>query len=381
MEKLNYLHGLRGIAAFIVVIGHYLLAFYPEFIRASFDPYQIADPILKIITYSPFRFFWSAELSVYIFFVLSSYVLSYKFFKYKDKLILISSAVRRYVRLTIPILFSVFISWIIMVLHLYNNKEVGELTGSIFLKSGWEFTPNFFSMVKQGLWDVYFNFDNKTSYNGVLWTMKIELLGSFMIFFIMYFFGTWSKRYILYGILVISLLGSNYVSFVYGLIISDLQYSKYYQKIINRKIAITLMVLGFIFCIYNRFIVTDLTRIAMMMGSFFVVLSLKKLCWIQSLLEKKIFMFLGNISFSLYLIHSLVLGSFSCILYKYLFLLGLSHHINVFITTIVSVPLILIVSNLMYKYVDNTAIKLSRKFEKIVMPNYGTEKTYYQGHK
>jgi peptidoglycan/LPS O-acetylase OafA/YrhL len=369
LGKFNYLHGLRGVAAFIVVIGHYLLAFYPDFIQASFNPYQITDPILKIIIYSPFRFFWSAELSVYIFFVLSSYVLSYKFFKYKDRSIVISSAVRRYVRLTVPILFTVFLSWIIMVLHLYNNKEVGEFTGSIFLMSGWDFTPDFFTMIKQGLWDVYFNFDSKTSYNAVLWTMKIEFLGSFMIFFIMYFFGDWSKRYIVYGILVISLLGSNYVSFVYGLIISDLYHSKYYQKLINKRIAIILMVFGLIFCIYNRFAFASLTRTAMMMGSFFIILSLTKLRRIQSILEKRVFTFLGNISFSLYLIHPLVLGSFSCILYKYMFRLGLAHHINVFITTIGSIPLILVISYLMYKHVDNTAIELSRKFEKIILNN------------
>ncbi len=367
MLKFNYLHGLRGIAAFIVVIGHYLLAFYPDFIQASFHPYQVSDPILKMFIYSPVRFFWSGELSVYIFFVLSSFVLSYKFFKYKDKSILISSAVRRYIRLTVPILFTVFISWVIMVLHLYNNKEVGEFTGSIFLMSGWDFTPNFFTMIRQGLWDVYFNFDGNTSYNGVLWTMKIELFGSFMIFFFMYFFGNWSKRYILYGILVISLLRSNYVAFVYGLMISDLYYSKYYQQVINRKTAVTLMVLGFILCIYNRFAVPGLTRTAMMIGSFFMILSLTKLGWMQSILEKRVFIFLGNISFSLYLIHLLVLGSFSCFLYKYMFIMGVSHHSNVFITTVVSIPLILVISHLMYKHVDNAAIDLSRKFEKIIL--------------
>lgn len=367
LEKLNYLHGLRGIAAFIVVIGHYLLAFYPEFIRASFDLHQIADPLLKIMIYSPLRFFWSAELSVYIFFVLSAYVLSYKFFKYKDKSIIISSAVRRYLRLTIPILFTIFISWLIMVLHLYHNKEVGEITGSIFLMSGWDFTPNFYTMLKQGIWDVYFNFNNQTSYNIVLWTMKIELFGSFMIFFIMYFFGNWSRRYILYGILVMSLFGSNYVAFIYGVMISDLHYSKYYQKLLNKKVAIMLMVFGFIFCTYNRFAITTGVRSVMMLGAFFMILSLTKLRAMQSMLEKNVFVFLGNISFSLYLIHYLVLGSFSCILYQSMFMLGLSHHLNVFITTIVSIPCILGIAHLMYKYIDTTAVVVSKKFEKIVL--------------
>ena len=370
MEKINYLHGLRGIASFIVVIGHYLLAFYPEFIRGSFETHQIADPILQILIYSPLRLFWNAELSVYIFFVLSSYVLSYKFFKYKDKSMVISSAIRRYVRLTVPIFVTILISWLIMILHLYSNKEVGEITGSIFLMNSWEFAPNFVTMVKQGLWDVYFNFDNKTSYNMVLWTMKIELFGSFMIFFIMYFFGNWSKRYILYGILLVSFLGSHYISFIYGLLISDLYYSKYYEKLISDRVAVILLVVGFVFCTYGGFYFIKFTRIVMMMGSFFVILSLTKLEWMQSLLEKRILLFLGNISFSLYLIHFLILGSFSCILYNYMFELGLSHNMNVLITTMISIPLILGIANLMYQYVDNTAVVLSRKFEKIVLESF-----------
>ena len=110
--KLSSLEGLRGIASFIVVIDHYILAFFP----AMFFPlkYAFHYPIEKVIASTPLSILYNGDLAVVIFFVLSGFVLSFKFFQKPDKEIAISSFIKRYPRLTIPVIFSCFVGYLML---------------------------------------------------------------------------------------------------------------------------------------------------------------------------------------------------------------------------------------------------------------------------
>jgi peptidoglycan/LPS O-acetylase OafA/YrhL len=97
-ERIEYLEGLRGIAAFVVYVGH----FCPLFIVSS-------SFLLTLITG---LFFFGRLFSVCIFFVLSGYVLTYTFFSVRDHQVLVSAAVRRYLRLLVPVSFLIGIVFI-----------------------------------------------------------------------------------------------------------------------------------------------------------------------------------------------------------------------------------------------------------------------------
>lgn len=71
--NLSYIDSLRGIAAIIVIMSHSFLYFIPSVhtgnvIKGTFEYY---------LYNSPFTFFYKGSSSVYLFFILSGFVLSY----------------------------------------------------------------------------------------------------------------------------------------------------------------------------------------------------------------------------------------------------------------------------------------------------------------
>lgn len=83
MNKIHSAESLRGIACIAVVLSHLLGVFYPQlhnFSKSTLPQF----PILETIHNSPFAFFYSGTGAVFVFFVLSGYVLTLSSLKAKD---------------------------------------------------------------------------------------------------------------------------------------------------------------------------------------------------------------------------------------------------------------------------------------------------------
>jgi peptidoglycan/LPS O-acetylase OafA/YrhL len=84
MKRITYLDGLRGLAALQVVLAHCMVAFAPA------------------TTYhGPFRLIWDGEFAVFLFFLMSGFVLTFSF--EREPLALAASSARRIVRLGFPL--------------------------------------------------------------------------------------------------------------------------------------------------------------------------------------------------------------------------------------------------------------------------------------
>ena len=81
--------------------------------------------------------------------------------------------------------------------------------------------------------------------------------------------------------------------------------------------------------------------------------------WLQKVFSSAIPVFLGKISYSLYLVHFQVICSFTCMLFLVLYPI-LPYGVALLVSTIVSSILIFPLSYLFYKYVDTTGVKLSK---------------------
>ena len=181
-HKLRYLEGIRGLAAIIVVLHHYILAFYPA--MSSANEAQIHNETSyfeEVMAQIPLNIFYNGGFAVCIFFILSGYVLSNNYHQNNNPQILIQYGVKRYFRLLVPVSVSILLAYTFVHLGFMNRLHLGDITKSKdWLAGSFNFSENITPMLKNMFVDVFFLKDN--TYNPVLWTMTYELLGSLLIF-------------------------------------------------------------------------------------------------------------------------------------------------------------------------------------------------------
>ena len=93
----------------------------------------------------------------------------------------------------------------------------------------YQFEAGFLMAIKTAVWQCFFNYNPDASYNRVLWTMEVELMGSFFLFAYLSVIGKHKARWLIYAItaLVLFRLYMFWVNaFVLGTMLCDM-YVKY----------------------------------------------------------------------------------------------------------------------------------------------------------
>lgn len=360
--KIVYLDGLRGLAALIVVVSHFFQVFAPSVFEGREEIEHFAFE--GIAARTPFNLLFNGNFSVCLFFVLSGYVLSYRFFGTGDRFIVYSSAIRRYFRLAVPALASVFLAYLILVLDLGAYDNIRGMTLSS-MPDPFAADANLLVMLKESLFHTFFTYGSQ--YNPVLWTMTYELFGSFMIFVFLIVCGRHRIRYAVYAILICLFIDSYYLGFVLGMLISDVKNSGRDRLAFIYQSWIRLLLLcagiylgsypyvapqGTIYSILQRGASNfDFFVFYHVIGSFLILTVLLHSSRMQSIFSHRFFAYLGKISFSLYLVHFTIICSFG----SYVFL-HLSPFLNygprVLLTTILTFAVIAAVAHWFYRLVD-----------------------------
>jgi peptidoglycan/LPS O-acetylase OafA/YrhL len=369
--KIQYLEGLRGIAALMVVINHLIDMFYPAALWGEKHVYRY--PAELLISKSPAILLYSGVLAVVIFFILSGFVLSYKFMRIKDRGILISGMIKRYFRLTIPIAFSCMMAYFLMKFKIIFNSNLIENTHLGALSNFYAFKPDFLKALYDSFIGVYLN--------PVLWTMSFELYGSFIVFLSLFSYLIFPKKrqvYLFYAILASVLLILNSLlmlgCFILGLILCDLFVSGKLPQVKNKFYKVFLLVLSLYLCSFpyvkdikttmwgildTSFMSGQLEQISyLIIGAFILVYLILTSKRLQKFLNIGFARFLGKISFSMYIMHLLIIMSLTSALFKYL-IKYLPYDICALIASGVTIPIIFAVSWFVYKYVDLPSIKFS----------------------
>jgi len=380
MRKIKHLDGLRGVAALQVVFHHFILAFYPALFSGPNNTTHLPRGMEVAASGSFFNLFWDGNFSVCIFFILSGFVLSHKFFLQKDKEIITASAVKRYFRLALPVAFSIFLAYLFMKFAFFYNGPAAALSGSGWFSGPWNFKPDFLDSMWQAFIGTFFL--NTFSYNGILWTIACEFLGSFLVFGFLAIFGHAKNRFWAYAFLILVFLQTYYLAFLLGMLLSDLMAGRLeiVKKFDDKKlIRISLLILGLFLASFPIGRSPEGTMYASMnfpwlsspavlyhiLGAFFLMVVLLDSGRMQKLFSTKYFLFLGEISFAMYLLHFIIISSFSSFLflklrpemaYDYAFLLSFG----------LSLPIIFAVSWLAYRFVDRPAVNFSHLvYEKV----------------
>jgi peptidoglycan/LPS O-acetylase OafA/YrhL len=224
-SRLVFLESIRGIAAFCVVISHLVITFCP-FMQSVEDATWSGRPgWQQWVARSPLNLLYNGHLAVVLFFVLSGFVLSYAYFCSPDIRLVRSAAIRRYFRLAIPMVASALVAWALLATGAMFNRQAAEVSpDGEWIGSLYNLRPSLWGAIKQSLWDVFMRYDARTTYNVALWTMPIELAGSFFVYSFVALFGTMHRRWIVYLALATILLAIrdvNMLDFLAGIALCD----------------------------------------------------------------------------------------------------------------------------------------------------------------
>lgn len=373
MKKIQYLNGLRGVAAFEVVFHHFVLAFYPALFSGPGIPTHLAAGEEVAASGSFLNLLWDGNFAVCIFFVLSGFVLSHKFFLQKEPEIITASAVKRYFRLALPVAFSVLLAYVFMKLSLFYNDPVATLSGSGWLSGFWNFQPDFFDSLKQAFIGSFFFsiFD----YNAILWTIACEFMGSFLVFGFLAIFGKVRKRFWAYAFLILVFFQTYYLAFILGMLLSDVIAHR--QMILRnskaKRVWLSILLVGGLFLgsfpigrgsegtMYAFMDIPQMVSAATfyhIIGAFFLMIVLLDSKKMQRFFSFKYFLFLGEISFAMYLLHFIILGSFSSFVFLKL-QPEMAYSYAVALSFLISLPVIFLVSYAAYELVDKKAVNFS----------------------
>jgi peptidoglycan/LPS O-acetylase OafA/YrhL len=185
--RIAYLESIRGLAALQVLLLHFLSAFAPDLV---FTPPPGAI-VARTIHLSPLYFLYDGYSAVYIFFVLSGYVLTRSF----ERDLAASQIMARLIRLGLPALAATLVAAAVMLMFGRPNVEAGDLSGSAWFASQWHADVSILSVIRDGVLNALF-----LGYRGSpgvaflpwqqpieqslvtpLWTLSIEFYGSMIV--------------------------------------------------------------------------------------------------------------------------------------------------------------------------------------------------------
>ncbi|AIC13272.1 acyltransferase [Xylella fastidiosa subsp. morus] len=367
--------GLRGIAAFNVAVSHFVAAFLPSMLHknypSTFGKNQHPSGLFDVLTSPMVSIFYNGHFAVLIFFVLSGYVLTMPYYNQDESSGVLSKRLwGRYLRLNIPICFAISISYVVYVSGLYLNVHAADMSGSTeWLKN---FFPSGISLsdaVKESVFQSII-FGN-SALIPPLWTLKIEFIGSL---YVLLFYISKPKRYTFLSALMVLLLiyvihrqDSIYFYAIFlGSFLNELKKSS--------RLKAVFFFIGFYFggfqfenSIYNflpRVMVGDLEvwdkkTFYNLIGACFITASVVQ-GFGEKILQWRITQFFGGISFSLYLLHFVILCSLSSYVYVSLSMGKASLLVNFACYVLVCV----LVSFIFEKYIDKPSISIAHKFSK-----------------
>ncbi|MEP6671070.1 MAG: acyltransferase [Chthoniobacter sp.] len=387
-HKLAPFEGLRGIAAFIVVIWHLHLAFwitsYPDIAQhLSSLPHFLPWPLLIGI-----KGLSNGIFAVWLFWIMSAFVLSLQFFlrahegtPTRAHDYLEDAFLRRYPRLLIPVLASVAFAYVLHASHLMRNvpaaQALGEPYASGWLGSWYTFPASLSGALKSAAWQSFFAYDGSSTYNNVLWTMEKEFYGSLFLFAFLGVLGHRRSRLWLYPLIALACreLDMDWLNaFVAGIALCDLFVNRHKLSHLHRpwqQPLHRLLLSGYTTAAFWIFLILG-AGMPDYRGVFHLLLGVAAIAFTllskgtQQFLSSAIPLFLGRISFGLYLIHIPIICSFSC--WAYLAGVARMGHVGAALLSSAATCIVSIgCGYLLYIFADRPGIRISRYLSSLIM--------------
>ena len=361
--QLDYINGLKGIGAGIVYLCHFVFAFYYGMYSLEAADCHLSGNLDIAIGQSPLNTLFSGNFAVRLFLVMSGYVLCLSYFRTKDRKRLLTSAVKRYIRLLPPILVCNVLICVLMFFGIYQNVPVAELTGSGWLAGFNRCEPKPWNAIWEAVFGCFFLGTNQ--FNGVLWTIPFLFLGALLVYAVAWFIGEKKWRYFVYAVFALGLFFTDYAGVFLGFVLCDVIHTQ--PKLVTwakkqRWLCWSVFVAGVYLSSYPSaganlegtiygWIPIVMVVPYHLIGALMLVCGVVLLEPLQKFFGLPVFVKLGNISYSLYLVHFPVIATAGCGLFAVLY--GrMSYNLAVLIVFVLTTVLTWIVSVGFTKYIE-----------------------------
>lgn len=235
--------------------------------------------------------------------------------------------------------------------------------------------PNLFDAIYNGTIGAFATGDQR--YNRALWTMRIELIGSFIIYIACLLQYKPALRHLfLLIIAIISIkipeqIQLGFYSFIIG------HYFYFFRNKIPEVLSVLIFILGLYFCgahnnsasysLFSSFLGEKTYEYLNFLGGILVVFAVLKSKIIDKILDKKPLIWLGKVSFAIYLIHISIIYIICVPIFNLLMSNGFSFVFSSLLSSFITFIAILFFSHYYSKYVDDFAINFSSKFSKFIL--------------
>lgn len=307
---------------------------------------------------------------VCIFCILSAFFVCLSMLDSEDLGKIIMMFPKRYLRIVVPIIPMAISVYILSKYNLFYNIECAAITRSEWLSQFYKVPLS----IKQTILHAFYNAPilGDMSINAVLWMMPYILLGS--IIPIIIGANYMKSPYVTYLIIVILFIHYNGELYLCAVIGSAL--AIFYTKTENIRISkiisfisVILLGIGILFAVYpNSIIILLNNRFSYwqinMFGSILFIIGVMYSSFFQKLFSLKAFVYLGKISFSIYIIHLPVICSISSFCFIKMINYGVGYLQAMFITLIITFAIVLCLSSMYYRYVEINCNKLIKRIFK-----------------
>lgn len=322
-SRVSYLDGVRGVAALSVVLAH-AQEFYPSFNNwrgHARGPW--GDTLFHLVTF-PFQ---AGTFAVDIFFVLSGFVIAQSASRGNAPVAL--AAIRRYLRLTIPMASAAVVAWFLLRFLPGETAIVGPLAENEWIGRLYAGGPvSLYYALGDAVWRVYWQ--GYSYIDPVLWTMKVELIGSVCVYMFYALVPQMARVIALLAVVLVTsgYFGGFYLGFALGTLLHEMNRMQWLRSCPPLGVCmIALGLLGGALCQssllwpgliwLSRAGMLDKDPAAFCWSCSAAALIAGVVFWprAQSILSRRIPRFFGRISFCLYLIHLPILCTVAACVY------------------------------------------------------------------
>lgn len=346
-HKLQYIEGLRGLAACQVVLLHYCSAFLPFMAHVRGPTHYAWETTLR---HSPLFFLIDGHSAVCLFFILSGFVLAPSFMRSNKNFSQL--VLKRFLRLFIPVFVAFAFAISLMFLMSHAKTDAAALSQSDWLDSQAHNSLTLETLAKDGLinsmligykgWSLFDYLPNNLrfmepaeisqSLNSPTWSLHVEFWGSMLVLALAMLrrciMGSW-----FYAIFVLAVLmagTSLYSLFLFGFLLYQLHGTLLVQR--HSSVAIfgaVLAIVGIYICIAKDVRVVSLfldilNHITLLsarqnfiwqsqVGAMLIFCGVMMNAPLRSCFTGRITQWMGKVSFSVYLLHFPIRLTLSCL--------------------------------------------------------------------